>query len=69
MIGIVLSFALGSVILGIVLGKLLKRAANTGTFEPPVDGGMLDRHGFNRISSTTPPRSAHAPLIVNSNET
>jgi hypothetical protein len=55
------------VILGVVLGKLLKRAAETGTFEPPFEGSLVEVHGFDNVASRTTPRAAS--LIVNSNET
>lgn len=67
MIVIIVSFAFGSVAVGVLLGKLLKRAANLGTVELRSERGVRQGERYTDVKTATPPGAGR--LIPNSNET
>lgn len=66
---IIVSFAFGSVVLGVLLGKLLKRAASVGTVALPTQCSVrqLERYDDLQVAGAT--GAGRTRLIPNSNET
>jgi hypothetical protein len=65
---IIVSLALGSVTLGMLLGKLLKHASNIGTIEPPLELAVFQRKHYEDNDSPTSAAPRRTQLIPKSNE-
>ncbi|GEM_PF-3529411 len=61
MIVIIISFGVGSIALGLLLGRILKHAAEVGTVELPIEGSAQEHHGDVTPASPTHSRAQLIP--------